>query len=384
MGMDQSAPIPECHGIYGVDRSGGGRQRLQASETATAGLEMESDGVMVHRPLLNFTKAQLRQHCEENDMLWFEDHTNADPKVTMRNAIRHIYSKHTLPVALQKPSLLAMLDRLKKQKEEEAKERKEFWAPKIQVRHFDPRLPLMIIESEWLTDEEVCDDKAIPMLIEVLKDTMQHISPVEDVDNMSLIAVVLRLFPQLRPHLAHSNVFVHSGPTWSEDKFNISGVQFTHLGPYLPVGSYWPWILTAEKPYRKRAPRLRVEPSSSVSLADHMRDPNSFHLYVGRYWVNILNQTSHTLSLQHLGTVEASKDVASHNRKLFRKVKAALGEEFSKHLALARQGLLALAIEDGEEKGRIVAFPTFGITDEEYKDSVEYVVRYKNVQDLRQ
>lgn len=315
-------------------------------------------------------------------MLWFEDHTNADPKVTMRNAIRHIYSKHTLPVALQKPSLLAMLDRLKKQKEEEGKERNELRAPKIQLRHFDPRLPLMRIESEW-PDEEACVDKAIPMLVKILKGTMQHISPVEDVENMSLIAVVLRLFPQLRPHLARSTMLIQSRPAWSEDKFNMSGVQFTHLGPCLPIGSYGAWILTVEKAYRNRALRLRVKPSSSSSLADHMQDPNNFHLYVGRYWVNIFNQTSHTLAVQHLGTVEASKDVASHNRKLFRKVKAALGEESSKHLALARHGLLALAIEDGEEKGRIVAFPTFGITDEKYKNSVKYVVRYKNVEDFR-
>lgn len=380
--MNQSAPIPECHGIYGVDRSGRNRYQLGDEKTACGGLEMESGGVTVHRPLLSFTKAQLRQHCENNDMPWFEDHTNADPKVTMRNAIRHIYAKHTLPAALQKPSLLAMLDRLKKQNEEAAKERQEIWAPKIQVRHFDPRLPLMGIESEWPSDAELCDDAAVPMLVEALKDTMERISPVQDVENMSLVAVVLRLFPQLRPHLTRSGVIM-SGPAWSVDKFNMSGVQFTNLGACLPIGSYWAWILTAQKAYRNRAPRLLFEPSSSTSLKDHMRDPENFHLYDDRYWVNIFNQTSHKLSVQHLGVVEASKDAASHNRKLFQKVKAALGEESSKHLSLARHGIPALAIDDREEKGRIVAFPTLGIVDEQYKGKVKCVVRYKNVEDFR-
>lgn len=389
MGMNQSAPIPECHGIYGVDRSGGDRKQLSNGEMANGAMEMESGGVMVHRPLLNFTKAQLKQHCEMNDMPWFEDHTNADPKVTMRNAIRHIYAKHTLPAALQKPSLLAMLDRLKKQKEDAAKEREEKWSRKIEIKHFDPRLPLMAIEMERLSDAEISDEKAPQMLLEVLKRTIRLISPVDDIEIKGFVPIFGPMFPYIQPQLDR--------PNWGEDishmqqllsiyerRWNKAGVQFMRDWPATPSYPFAGWTLTPSKAYRNRSPCLYIEPNSPMSLEDHIRHSDNFSLYDGRYWVNIHNQTPHKLCLRHLDSVDASKDVASHNRKLFKKVKAALGKDASKYLAVARHVLPALTVEDGEEKGRIVAFPTFGITDDEYQGTVKHVVRYKNVEDSQQ
>ncbi|KAJ2984384.1 hypothetical protein NUW58_g6088 [Xylaria curta] len=43
-----------------------------------------------------------------NNIPWWEDRTNHDPTLTLRNSVRHMCKNYTLPVALQKPSILAL------------------------------------------------------------------------------------------------------------------------------------------------------------------------------------------------------------------------------------------------------------------------------------
>ncbi|KAL2160133.1 hypothetical protein VTH06DRAFT_1788 [Thermothelomyces fergusii] len=76
-----------------------------------APLEFEDGGIMVYRPLLGFSKDRLIATCLENNVPWFEDHTNSDRTLTMRNAVRYMHKNHTLPVALQKPSILRLAER---------------------------------------------------------------------------------------------------------------------------------------------------------------------------------------------------------------------------------------------------------------------------------
>ncbi|KAI0876355.1 adenine nucleotide alpha hydrolases-like protein [Hypoxylon argillaceum] len=71
-------------------------------------IDVEDGGVTVYRPLLAFSKKRLIATCEANNIPWWEDHTNQDQTLTMRNAVRHMYKNYTLPVALQKPSILAL------------------------------------------------------------------------------------------------------------------------------------------------------------------------------------------------------------------------------------------------------------------------------------
>ncbi|KAH6851048.1 hypothetical protein B0I37DRAFT_127581 [Chaetomium sp. MPI-CAGE-AT-0009] len=77
-------------------------------------LEIEDGGVMVYRPLLRFSKDRLIATCLENNIPWFEDHTNSDRTLTMRNAVRYMRQNHKLPVALQKPSILRLAERCQK------------------------------------------------------------------------------------------------------------------------------------------------------------------------------------------------------------------------------------------------------------------------------
>lgn len=99
-GMRASVPLPECNGIHGVDRSG-------RPPTWTKPIGVESGGIQVHRPLLHMRKEQLIDVCREHDTSWFEDDSNADVTLTLRNAVRSLLSQDdVLPHALSRTRLL--------------------------------------------------------------------------------------------------------------------------------------------------------------------------------------------------------------------------------------------------------------------------------------
>ncbi|KAA8565865.1 hypothetical protein EYC84_009681 [Monilinia fructicola] len=142
LGIKPSSPIPECEGIHGVHESGSpialsipmpeykhqkgpprshsmghiGRDSPATERPKTMKqLEIESGGITLYRPLLEFPKERLIATCKALGVQWFEDHTNKDPTLTDRNAIR--YLKGTLIIGFpfipddvtQRSTLAAML-----------------------------------------------------------------------------------------------------------------------------------------------------------------------------------------------------------------------------------------------------------------------------------
>ncbi|KAG9657564.1 hypothetical protein KCU95_g12040, partial [Aureobasidium melanogenum] len=97
-GVQPKMPIGECHGIYKVSKSGTLRY-LDDTRTLTS-VFFESGGVVVHRPLLAFTKSELIATCKMNFVRWHEDATNADRTLTPRNAIRQMLQAKVMPAAL--------------------------------------------------------------------------------------------------------------------------------------------------------------------------------------------------------------------------------------------------------------------------------------------
>ncbi|ERT03435.1 pp-loop family protein [Sporothrix schenckii 1099-18] len=99
-------------------------QLLGHSAPPLAPLDTEDLGIVAYRPLLPFAKERLVATCLANNVPWFEDHTNADPTLTMRNALRYVAQHHALPQALQKPAILelaARCDATSRQHEAEAR-----------------------------------------------------------------------------------------------------------------------------------------------------------------------------------------------------------------------------------------------------------------------
>ncbi|GAB7352426.1 hypothetical protein MBLNU459_g2845t1 [Dothideomycetes sp. NU459] len=105
-GIKSEGDIPECHGVYGVSQSG--RPHVLRSnhlETASAPMPIEGGGVQIYRPLLEFRKSELIATCQQNSVRWFEDPTNEDKTLTIRNAVRALLRTDRLPTSLSTAAL---------------------------------------------------------------------------------------------------------------------------------------------------------------------------------------------------------------------------------------------------------------------------------------
>ncbi|KAI4717314.1 hypothetical protein E4T48_06467 [Aureobasidium sp. EXF-10727] len=102
-GIQPKMPIGECHGIHRASKSGTIRRLDDIRNSGSA--YVESGGVVVHRPLLSFTKSELIETCLANDVKWHEDATNADETLTPRNAIRKMLQSNAMPSALSSDRL---------------------------------------------------------------------------------------------------------------------------------------------------------------------------------------------------------------------------------------------------------------------------------------
>ena len=107
-GIQESADIPECHGMYGVHASGRIQRRPAwiATSKATSRIELAAGGVVINRPLLAFSKDSLVKLCREDGVEWFEDPTNRIATLTVRNTIRSLWKSKRMPRALGKASML--------------------------------------------------------------------------------------------------------------------------------------------------------------------------------------------------------------------------------------------------------------------------------------
>lgn len=151
-GIPEVAPIPECHGLFGVSESGSsirlaaeadgpssrlqvslddnnrgkiqflrandkptGRKRKQAALSVSKTIIPENPstiatgGILLCRPLLSFPKSRLVATCAENEVPYVSDPTNFDPTLTVRNAIRSLLYSKSLPRAFQPDSILHLI-----------------------------------------------------------------------------------------------------------------------------------------------------------------------------------------------------------------------------------------------------------------------------------
>lgn len=133
-GIAATAPIPECAGLHGVNRSGtprlmGGSEgqllpshleawRPQPSRNRNAIIAVEDGGVSIHRPLLRYAKKELEGICRSAGVVWHEDPTNSDKTLTIRNSIRYLQLSDVLPEALRRSSLVQTAEEVRIKKEE--------------------------------------------------------------------------------------------------------------------------------------------------------------------------------------------------------------------------------------------------------------------------
>ncbi|KAI2617401.1 adenine nucleotide alpha hydrolases-like protein [Hypoxylon sp. NC1633] len=100
-------------------------------------IEIEDGGVTAYRPLLEFSKDRLIATCLENKVPWWEDATNKDQTITMRNAVRHMYKGYSLPKALQKPAILELSNRCERRVQSQEAEANRLLA-QTTIHGFEP------------------------------------------------------------------------------------------------------------------------------------------------------------------------------------------------------------------------------------------------------
>ncbi|KAK4165114.1 hypothetical protein QBC43DRAFT_288328 [Cladorrhinum sp. PSN259] len=108
-------------------------------------MDIEDGGMMIYRPMLQFSKERMIATCVQNGVKWFEDKTNKDQTLTMRNAVRHIYHNHKLPVALQKPAILRLSEQCRAKVAREEAEADRFLKI-VRIDGFEPNVGTMVVD----------------------------------------------------------------------------------------------------------------------------------------------------------------------------------------------------------------------------------------------
>jgi tRNA(Ile)-lysidine synthase len=376
-GIQTSSEIPECYGLHGVHESGGidnatnkaSKPSFSDSSTLTPHAT-EYGGVKVYRPLLRFSKERLIATCREEGMKWFEDHTNKDPTVTMRNAIRHIYRNHALPAALSKPGLLE-LSRKAQLMKDTSLEITNTWLRQSSVK-LDTRTGTLKVHfanlNQYPRSHLAMDGKYVAALL--LRRIAMLITPQEHIEISSLMGAVGRIFPECFETQ-------ESPPTTSA--FTAAGLQFRVNGPAKPQrpskrSEKCEWLISRQ-PYMSKAALPQIEiPANLESSADPAW--SAWNLHDGRFWIRVLNLSNMMIVVRPF----RDHDLAGFRNSLSENHSGKLPGMLSKLApgkirwtlpAITKQGL------DGDEE--LLALPTLDVGVLGIEKLVKWEVRYKKI-----
>lgn len=265
--------------------------------------KVEDGGVMVYRPLLEFSKDRLVATCEANGVPWFEDATNQDATLTMRNAVRHLYRNHNLPAALQKPAILDMSRRLRRRAELDEAEVDRLLG-RTMVRDFESTAGTVIVQLPSFRiprarrglnikarrARRLEHYRCIAALL--LKRLITMVTPEQPGPfATNLQNQVLRLFPSLNDDPS----------TYPEHPkaFNVSSVHFLPVHTSTRPGAPMNWYL-AREPYVSGRP-LPSSAFGRLSIRERWRRRpevwrwpawKPWQLWDGRFWVRMCNRSN--------------------------------------------------------------------------------------------
>lgn len=452
LGMQPMANIPECHGLYGVHQSGTRefeerrrakpyfrrhewqRSMARLGEDPNGPLTFEEGGLKIYRPLLEFSKKRLVQTCRDSQVQWWEDRTNRDPTLTPRNAVRHLLRNRRLPRSLQKPSLLAMRERMiEKAKARTARVKKSFEACDINL--LDTRSGSLVVRLKT----NLMGTKLIPpayrqlKLAEtkhraalVLRQFLEIIAPRERISLKSLQFAVHVLYPDLKDPTATS-LDKHLEPS----RFTAGGVLFERSplplerpqhNPGHQLDAEFIWVLSRQRPASTQSSIIQIDPPSDPEchsgqpqhspdespinqttpapspsesdLSFNSRRPlarrpkesrnqsiREFRLWDSRYWFLIHNPTPFPLLVRFLHVDDL--------RQLRTSLPSTQVKQLDQLLRTAAPGkirwtlpvLVQKKTEQGAEPGveTVLALPTLGWDCNAEKLGVSYEVRYKQI-----
>ncbi|KAL2016018.1 hypothetical protein VTK56DRAFT_4348 [Thermocarpiscus australiensis] len=259
-------------------------------------LEVEDGGIMVYRPLLRFSKDRLVATCLENGVPWFEDHTNTDQTLTMRNAVRYMYKNNELPAALQKPAILRLAERCRRRVALEEAETERL-LDRVVIHDFGsnagtvvvtlprfslPSVPRRSSRSRAGRRRRIGHYRHIAALL--IRRLLSMVTPERELSPVAQLGhVVSMLFPSL----------AEDTPPPEPKPYVICGVHFIPL-----IGDYPLRWLLARAPYASNAPRPSLafhHLPLGKRIQKHPRDWkvkgwSDCRIYDGRYWIRLLHR----------------------------------------------------------------------------------------------
>ena len=300
----------------------GGNQHSPDPASGLAQLPVEDGGCRVYRPLLGFSKDRLIATCLANNIPWFEDHTNSDPTLTQRNAVRHMVHSFQLPAALQKPAVLALSARSAVRARAQDAEADRLLS-RTRIREFQSRVGSLIVQFPELvvsgfgarpTPERIRGRIAQKRIIAglVLQKICALIGPeLNPPPFANLQTAISRLFPSL----------VDGKQTTTPQPlkaFSVASLLFTpiHLMPRRSRASVdvnpHTWYVS-RAPYTShtplpqcRSPHWAIPNMESGSVQYSWLSCARWRLYDGRYWFRLAHRLPHRVVImpylpQHAG-----------------------------------------------------------------------------------
>ncbi|TGO32654.1 hypothetical protein BHYA_0298g00010 [Botrytis hyacinthi] len=338
LGIKPSSPIPECEGIYGVHESGNpitlalpikskqgtkwtniigkdnGDQSASGVLKIMPQLEVESGGITLYRPLLEFPKERLIATCEALGAEWFEDNTNSDPTLTDRNAIRHLYDHSGLPMVLPKSRVLDLSAQL--QNVENLRQQKvDQLIKQCKVLSFDTRRGTLIMEFPSIpsiTPQDIASRSILAAML--LRRVIMTITPNSIVSLNQVSAAVPEIFPL--PDV-----------TTQPKTINTAGIMFQpfNVDRKYPGKNEW---------HIFRQPRYRSSLDETIVPELLPGTKPQWLLFDNRYWLQIYNEMSSKagnlvvrfFNKEDIPKLERSLDERGH-RVLKRLLRTVNGEE---------------------------------------------------------
>ncbi|KIV93746.1 tRNA(Ile)-lysidine synthetase [Exophiala mesophila] len=301
-GIYAQGAIPCCEDIPGVTGLHPDAYWPEPSPTSPSqdgakeagyGDEPRSPGIQIHRPLLDYPKSELIDTCTTLGIRYVTDPSNFDPKITMRNAIRHLRSKYRLPRALQAPSILQLL-KSSRESMADLNRRGGKCLQKARVVHFDPRVGFMQVYFEPAFRKTCRKDPeaaayALAKLTAVVSPQSRDVVPtVVPEDRLKEFQAIL-----ISPN-NHGSVTMQQ--VWLE-KLAIS--------PYEnQTGSLWQ---LSRPPLRKPeivATTASFQPLSKIQNGNYI---SHWLLWDRRFWIRVKAKTSHDIEKTTVETFGPSR-----------------------------------------------------------------------------
>jgi tRNA(Ile)-lysidine synthase TilS/MesJ len=364
-GIKRAGEIPECQGIHGVHESGGHLERYllpSPSLWKKPSMAIETGGVRIYRPLLNFGKNRLRATCEAADIKWFEDHTNKDPTVTLRNAIRHMYNSHAMPAALEAPSILKLSEAFESKYQKLSRIADSHF--KTAKKKFEPRSGRMLIIFPGLKELEGSLSPRDTSLVAALflLQAIQYVTPAENTNLASLDGPVSRIFPRNRD----------GNPYHVPTAFTISGVHLQPLSP--PTAGQGAddviWSLSRQL--------YMADESEKQHINIHRTEKHGWSpwsLFDGRFWIRVQNPYGKKITVRPLHKTDRERYMDQNRSEANRYPDAML-----KSLApgTVRWTLPVIIAKSKYGSEDVLAFPTLDWRLPGY-NNVNWEIRYKKV-----